>query len=150
MSEAENEFLLESSGVIVYGTGVAILTAYPQAAGYYRTYFGSNNQPPTVAKSLRIAIDSNAGLDLLNVGRAAAPLQITSPYYAPNGLAAANLGNAAVVDAANSIAAQYGRNLISLSMFGGSAAERIIIRYRESPYLPGVPVYAATLEATQV
>jgi hypothetical protein len=33
--------------------------------------------------------------------------------------------------------------------FGGSAAERITIRHAESLYVPGVPVYAATLEATQ-
>ncbi len=33
--------------------------------------------------------------------------------------------------------------------FGGSAAERITIRHAESLYVLGVPVYAATLEATQ-
>jgi hypothetical protein len=33
--------------------------------------------------------------------------------------------------------------------FGGSAAERISIRHAESLYIPGVPIFAATLEARQ-
>jgi hypothetical protein len=44
---------------------------------------------------------------------------------------------------------QPGATIADGDTFGGSAAERITIRYGESAYIPGVPVYGATLEATQ-
>jgi hypothetical protein len=116
MSDTNNQLLdqllLEGSGAVAYGTGVGILTVYPQAEGYYRAYFAAN-ATRAIDQRLRNAI-GNAGLQLLEVDRVAAPIPITSPDYAPGGLNAARLGNNAVVDAVDVVSTQYGRNLSDL------------------------------------
>jgi hypothetical protein len=38
MSDTKNGLFITSSGAIVYGSGVSMLTVYPNATGYYRAY----------------------------------------------------------------------------------------------------------------
>jgi len=106
MTDTISEFVNSSYGVVLYSAGLGVLTAYPQGTGYYRTYYGTNSRS-VVANSLRTAI-ADAGMEVLEAGRTAPPIPPGSQYYAPNNYIA-RLGNAATVDAANSVSAQYGR-----------------------------------------
>jgi hypothetical protein len=57
-------------GGALYGTGVGVLSAYPDAASNYRVYFGSNGLEPKITESLSDAIRS-AGMELDLANRSA-------------------------------------------------------------------------------
>jgi hypothetical protein len=99
-------------GPSAYGAGLGLLTAYPQAAGDYWAYFGRGGTR-TVAAPLRTAI-ANAGMTFRPIDRVASALPRTSPFYANNPIS--RLGNNAMVDAANTVRAQYGRFATNIRM----------------------------------
>jgi hypothetical protein len=62
-------------GTGLYGTGLGVLTVYPQATGSYWIYNGSNGVRPSVSTSLSNAI-VDSGMELNVVGRNAVPLDV--------------------------------------------------------------------------
>jgi hypothetical protein len=99
-------------GAAVYGAGLHVLTVYPRATGYYWVYWGAN-ETRAVSKTLEAAI-SDSGMRLLSVDRIAPPLPASSQFYSNSPIA--RLGNAATIDTANTVAAQYGSSLGDFGM----------------------------------
>src|SRR3984893_4362123 len=96
----------------LYGTGVGVLTVYPQAVGQYWSYLGTQQQV-TIAKSLDTAI-TNAGMELVSTGYRAAPLPVGGEYYSVTAIG--RQGNAATIDALNVIKDTYGSSLSNVGM----------------------------------
>ena len=89
----------------LYGSGLGLLTTYPQAAGVYWSYPGANGLKPIIGKELKSAIN-DAGMELKRIGVPAPPLTPGSPGYTQNSLH--DQGNAATIDAWNRVKAEYG------------------------------------------
>jgi hypothetical protein len=101
MSDLTNE--IAAFGGIAYVNGVAILIAYPRAAGNYRIYNGISGTYK-LSTSLETEI-RNAGLPITEFGTA--PEITSGEYFHPKSWTA-RLGNNAMVDAANRVRSQYG------------------------------------------
>src|SRR6516164_6721398 len=69
----------------LYGSGLGLLTTYPQATGVYWSYPGENGLKPIIANALDSAIE-NAGMDLKRMAAPAPPLTLGSPGYTQNRL----------------------------------------------------------------
>lgn len=104
---------LSTGGVVPYGAGLGLLTAYPAAAGRYVAYFGSHGKPVSISSPAEEAI-KNALMQLDKVSRQAPQLVPGQFGYAPNLLHLK--GNSATVDAANEIKARHGWRVSNLQM----------------------------------
>jgi hypothetical protein len=112
MSDLQTELELDAAGGFIYGAGLGVLSNYPRATGDYLAYLGKNSQT-IIGNSLKTAIDE-AGMNLIETDRAAAPLLSSSEFYSSSPIA--RLGNAATIDAYNSIVVQYGNRLSNVGM----------------------------------
>jgi hypothetical protein len=117
MSDTSNGITISPYGFIVsgngaYGAGLGALTAYPQATGYYWSYLGADGTR-SISTTVESAI-TNSGLVLNPIDKTVSPFPSTDLRYSNNPIA--RLGNPAIVDAANSISAQYGRFVSNLKM----------------------------------
>lgn len=120
MSENKNRDLrwlldpfLATGGVVPYGAGLGVLTAYPAAAGRYVPYFGSHGSPVRISSSVVNEV-KNASMALERVLRQPPQLVPGQFGYAqdPRHLQ----GNSAVVDAANEVKARQGSRVSNLKM----------------------------------
>jgi hypothetical protein len=109
MSDLTND--TAAFGGIAYINGVAILIAYPNAAGNYRIYNGTSGGYDLRA-SLKSQIDK-AGLEIGKFGNA--PEITSGPFYNPKSWIG-RLGNNATVDAANRVRSQYGLFVRNIGM----------------------------------
>ncbi|PWT75507.1 MAG: hypothetical protein C5B46_02510, partial [Proteobacteria bacterium] len=107
-----NNGTMTASGIVLYGTGLGVLTAYPWATGQYWSYLGERKSV-SIADSLRFAI-TDAGMKREDMRIRAPALPTDSPYYSSNWIHAQ--GNAATVDAYNGIKTTYGYRVSDLEM----------------------------------
>ncbi|MES2196625.1 MAG: hypothetical protein V4517_19560 [Pseudomonadota bacterium] len=96
---------LSTGGIVPYGAGLGVLTAYPAADGRYVPYPGSNGKPVSISSSVVNEV-GNARMALVRVPRQAPKLVPGQTGYATNPLHLQ--GNSATVDAANELKARWG------------------------------------------
>lgn len=96
---------LSTGGVVPYGAGLGVLTAYPTAGGTYRPYLGSHShqKAPIISPLVQESI-KKAGMPIEGVARQARQLLPDEFGFATNPLHFR--GNNAAIDAANELLAR--------------------------------------------